>query len=101
MPYKKVGTHIMGGVELQINWDKISNHNQYHELFEKGEDKTSVAAYNEHSDIYNQYSGTVMSTFGSMPGYATSRKDATGLGGVVVMDGARQRFQKDEIHHYL
>ena len=77
---KQAGMHIMGGVELQTNWDKISSHNQYHELFEKGEDRTYIKAHNEHSAIYNQYGGTAMSASRRMSGYATSGKDATGLG---------------------
>ena len=46
---KKVGTQVIGGLELQTNWDKISSHNQYHELFGKGEDGTSIVAHNEHT----------------------------------------------------
>ena len=70
----------MGGLELQTNWDKISSRIQYHELFRKGEDRTSIAAHNEHRDIFNQYSRKIMSVFGRMPGYAISGKDNTGLG---------------------
>ena len=46
----------MGGVEFQTNCDKISSHNQYHELLGQKEDRKSVVAHKEHSDIYNQYS---------------------------------------------
>ena len=70
----------MGGLKLQTNWDKISSRNQYHELFGKGEDRTSIAAHNEHIDILNQYGGTAMSVFGRMSSYDTSGKDDTGLG---------------------
>ena len=70
----------MGGLELQTNWDKISSCNQYHELFGKGKDITSIAAHNEHSNIFNQYGGTAMSVFGRMSGYATSGKVNTDLG---------------------
>ena len=42
----KVGTQVMGGHELQTNWDEFSSRNQYHELFGKGEDRTSIAAHN-------------------------------------------------------
>ena len=77
---KKSGTQVMGGLELQTNWDKISSHNQYHELFGKGEDRTSIVAHNEHSEIFNQYGGTAMSVFGRMSSYITSGKDDTGLG---------------------
>ena len=70
----------MGGLKLQTNWDKISSRNQYHELFGKGEDRTSIAAHNEHSEIFNQYGGTAMSMFGRMSSYTTSGKDNIGLG---------------------
>ena len=77
---KKVGTHVMGGLELQTNWDKISSQNKYYELFGKGEDITSITAHNEHSNIFNQYGGTTMSVIVPMSAYTTSGKDDTGLG---------------------
>ena len=77
---KKAGTQVMGGLKLQTNWDKISSRNQYHEVFGKGEDRTSIVAHNEHSEIFNQYGGTAMSVFGRMSSYTTSGKDDTGLG---------------------
>ena len=58
----------MGGLELQTNWDNIISRNQYHKLFGKGEDRTSIAAPNEHSNIFNQQGGTAMSVFGRMSG---------------------------------
>ena len=70
----------MGGLELQANWSKIKSHNQYHELFGKGEDRKSIAAHNVHSDLYNQYGGTAMSVFGSMSRDTTLGMDATRLG---------------------
>ena len=76
----KVETHVMGELEFQSNWDKISSRNQYHELFRKGKDRISIAAHNEHSNIFNQYSRAAMSVFGRMSGYATSGKDNTVLG---------------------
>ena len=70
----------MGGLKFQTNWDKISSRNQYHELFGKGDNRTSIATYNKHRDIFNQYGGTAISVFGCMSGYATSGKDYTGMG---------------------
>ena len=77
---KKTGAEIMGGVELQANWPKIKSHNQYHELFGKGEERIPIAAHNFHSDVYNLYGGTAMSVFGSMSRNTTPGMDTTGLG---------------------
>ena len=78
--WKQCDVDLNCTVENRRNFDLINSHLQYSELFGKKEITRSVASYNVHNKVVNQYGGTGMTVFGRLLTFAKLGKDESGLG---------------------
>ena len=58
----------------------MHSHLKFNKLFGKRDTTRSVASWNVHSKIINQYGGTGMTMYGRLSTLAMPGKDETGLG---------------------